>query len=72
MRGKLKSAPGLLLSAVKSVCGPVNCADIQWQCAKRTLHQDVTTDPAILMSVRVYSESCLCFNYLFILRSCDT
>lgn len=72
MRGKIKSAPGLLLSAVKSVSGPVNCVDIQWQCAKSTLHQDVTTDLAILTSRPVYFECWFYFNYLFILHSCDT
>lgn len=68
LKGKRKnrSAPGLLLSAVKSVGGPVNCADIQWQCAKSTLHQDVTTDLAILMSRPVYSKCCFILNiYLF-------
>lgn len=70
MKGQIKSAPGLLLSALKSVSGPVNCVNIQ--CAKSTLHLAVTTDLASLMSRPVYSELCVSLVYLFIWHSCDT
>lgn len=66
MRGEIKSAPGLLLSAVKSVSRPVNCVNIQRQCAKSTLHQGATTDLTILTSRPIYSKVQQSFEKLFL------